>query len=235
MTIEQFDKEPMSPTIAYIVGMILPLYKEKSLGATTYIVGSVNHNPSPRSEILESPNTSLSDISEAEIGQHFKIINNLLNGLEVRILANRNDYGSISSKKGFSILIEKGTKTSDECKLILKKRLAEISNSSGEIKCNFIKGCFDGRSSIDCNKDRKIIRYFSVDVDRDHQLQDNISEIADSIGISLNLNRRDIEHRKNDQIRIKQEAFLLYEEKVGFFSPFRGRQLSNANKNRLCK
>lgn len=237
MTIEQLKLhcDKLSPAVAYVIGMTLPLYKEKTLGGISYIVGSVNHNPNPGNVILETPNVSLSYVSEAEIGQHFNIVNNFFkfNGLDVKILANRNNVGSISAKNGFSILINKGEKTTDECKSILKECLDVISRSSDEIKCNFIKGCFDGRSSLDWNNNRKIVRYFAVDVDRDHQLQEEINKIANSIKISLNINQRSHDHSKNDQIRIKHDAFLAFEENIGFFSPFRSRQLSYAIK--LCR
>lgn len=234
MTIKQLCSKTLTPAIAYAVGMVLPLYKEKTLNETTYIIGSVNHNHNPENVALEIPNTSLTYISEAEIAEHFNKIYNFFanNQLDVRILANSNYLGTISAKKGFSILFEKEENTTQECKNMLNNILDKIKEEDSlEIKRCFIKGCFDGRSSIDWNNKKKIIRYFSLDVDRIYSIQDKISEIAQSIGISVNLNRREEEHSKNDQIRIKPETFSKFKENIGFFSPLRDRQLTYSIKH----
>ena len=239
MTIQELANKTMSPAIAYIVGMTLPLYKEKTLGEKTYIIGSVNHNPNPKNAVLENPNVSLKYFSEAELADHFKIIKGLVNenNLQILVRGNQSDYGSISTKRGFAILIEKGEKSTSDCKAILRTLLDEISKSSKAIKSAFIKGCFDGRSSIDWGIDRNtgtiIIRYFAVDVERDDELQMQIRDIAETIGLTLNINSRGEGHPKNDQIRIKQGSFIAFEKNVGFYSPFRSRQLSYANG--LCR
>lgn len=233
MTIEQLNNLEMSTVVAYIVGMTLPLYKEKELNGTCYIVGAVNHNPRPQG-IAED---NLRYVSEVDLLEHFSIVNTFVNGTTPQdsqnflLLANRNEYGSISSKKGFSILIEKGNKSTEECKNILLSKLESISNNSTDIKCSFIKGCFDGRSSIDWGNENdegfRAVRYISVDVDRNYNLQTMIKSIAASINIELNLNQRNNGHSRNDQIRITPNSFESFFSQCAFFSPFRNRQIKN--------
>lgn len=232
MTIRQLDELAISPAVAYIVGMTLPLYKEKELGGIRYIVGSVNHNYNPKDLVLNTPNDSLIYISEVEILNHFTRVRHFIRteALDVRLLANRNEFGSISAKNGFSILIEMGENSSEQCKKILRNKLSVISNSSEDIKCSFIKGCFDGRSSIDWNRERLtngefVARYIAIDVERDDSLQNAISKVAQSVGISLNLNQREKDHSKNDQIRIRPNDFCTFHKKCTFFSSFRTRQI----------
>lgn len=235
MTVLELKTKPMSSAIAYIIGMTLPLYKEIEIGSKQYIVGSVNHNYNPKDIVLDTPNTSHSHISEAEIGEHFNIISHLFssNDLNIMIKANNNEYGSISSKNGFSILIDKDSESSDECKAILLALLDKISTCTDDIKYAFIKGCFDGRSSIDWNLKKGTIRYIAVDVERNHKLQEKICQVAASIGINLNLNQRPLGHTKNDQVRIKRDDLSAFRRNGGFFSPFRSRQLSHAIE--LCR
>jgi hypothetical protein len=196
---ELFSAE-MNPAIAYIIGLCLPLYKEKIIKDNLYVIGAVNHNANM--------------ITETEIAQHFMSVNNLIS----KYLGEDNDmlfynqtplYGTIQPKKGFSIIIEKDT----DVKQLMLDRLEDIKENTVETRRAFVRGVFDGRSSFDTTA-----HYLSVDTDRDHQKQHLIAEIIKSLNIGVNLNQRDLNHPKNDQIRIQPYSLKKYLIDVGFYS-----------------
>lgn len=213
MHISDLKSIKMNEALAYTLGLIFPLYKQIILKDKEYIVGSINHN--------------YGKISQDELNEHFKKVNSLLSnymgtsGPEIK--TNKTPQYKISSKLGFSILVENTGTEEIICKNILKSKVQEIVNSSDSIKKEFIKGCFDGRSSWDTTA-----HYLSIDVDRDYDKQDLIENIIKSVEIDINVNRRDINHKKNDQIRIKQNSLKVFYNKIGLYSTYRMNLIKNA-------
>lgn len=203
MNIEIIKEQQLNRALSYALGLIYPLYKDKKISDKEYIVGSVNHNPGK--------------ITEDEINAHYKKVLNLIKSENMQELlelkTNKTSSFTISPKKGFSIIIEKGNLTTQTCNIILTNKVKEIRDSNLEIKKEFVRGCFDGRSSWDSTA-----HYLSIDVDRNYEKQDLIIEIVESLGVHLNNNRRALNHSKNDQIRIKPESLSFFEEKIGLYS-----------------
>ncbi|MEG1957813.1 MAG: hypothetical protein RR071_08775 [Lachnospiraceae bacterium] len=213
MNIYELEKCKMSCALAYALGLIFPLYKVKPLEGKEYILGSINHNSGK--------------ITQDEINQHyekvFKLFKEDLGNEKIQINANKTNYYNLTNKEGFSILIEKLNVSKEDCVNILTEKTNEIKNSTEKIKAEFVKGCFDGRSSWD-----KTAHYLSIDVDRDYNKQDIIIEIIESVGIDINNNRRDINHEKNDQLRIKYESLPTFMSKIGFYSSCRNSIVKHA-------
>lgn len=203
MNINEFKEWDMDLAQAYTIGLIYPLFKYKKINGKFYIIGSVNHNS----------NT----ITKEEIDDHFLKVNKLLNASDYKtkpiIKANRYNGISISHKEGFSILIDALDYTEQDILNILNEKVDIIINSNRSIRKQFVRGCFDGRSSWD-----KTANYLSIDVDRDNERKSKIEKIILSLDIEVNINNRGENHPKNDQIRIKPNSIEKFLKVVGLYS-----------------
>lgn len=206
MTIDELKVAQMNKALAYALGLIYPLYKEKSLFGKEYILGCVNHNAGK--------------VTQNELNQHYlevyKLFDDCMGDSAPEIKTNKSADYSISPKAGFTVLIEKTGVSEADCISILTNKVIEIKNATEEIKKEFVKGCFDGRSSWDTTA-----HYLSIDVDRVYERQDLIIEIIESLGIDINNNRRDLNHKKNDQIRIKPDSMRYFMSNIGLYSACR--------------
>lgn len=204
MKIKEIEKE-MTESIAYVVGMMYPLLKVGEIEGVRYVVGCVNHNKAY--------------IENDEIIKHYQSVDSFMNKYDetkkIKIRPNKvTGKYTISIKEGFSILLDIDQLSEEDVLKIFERCLVKIKNSSDdEIKKKFVCGCFDGRSSFD-----KTACYLSIDVDRDHARQNMIKDVIESLNIKVNLNQRDLSHKKNDQVRIKKESIRLFMNKVGLFS-----------------
>ncbi len=206
MNIKELENAKMNKALAYALGLIFPLYKEKKLNAREYILGCVNHNPGK--------------VTQDELNKHFrdvyKMFKECMGSSAPEIKTNKTVDYTISPKEGFTVLIEKTYIPEDECIRILTKKVQEVKASSEDIRKEFVKGCFDGRSSWDTTA-----HYLSIDVDRVYDRQDLVIEIIESLGIAINNNRRDKNHKKNDQIRIKPDSLNHFMSNIGLYSACR--------------
>lgn len=206
MNIYELKDSQMNRALAYALGLIYPLYKEKKLNAREYILGCVNHNSGK--------------VTQDELNEHYREVYQLFkqcmreNAPELK--TNKTVDYTISPKEGFTVLIEKTNVAEDVCIDILTQKVKEIKMSSPDIKQEFVKGCFDGRASWDTTA-----HYLSIDVDRNYDRQDLVIEIIESLGIDLNVNRRDKNHKKNDQIRIKPDSLSRFMSYIGLYSACR--------------
>lgn len=206
MDIRELKDIQINKALAYTLGLIFPLYKEKKLNEREYILGCVNHNAGK--------------VTQDELNKHFRdvyiLFKECMGSLAPEIKTNKTAEYTISSKLGFSVLIDKTEVTQSESIEILMDKVEEIKNSSVEIKREFVKGCFDGRASWDTTA-----HYLSIDVDRVYERQDLIIEIIESLGVEININRRNINHAKNDQIRIKPDSLGYFMSNIGLYSACR--------------
>ena len=166
-------------------------------------------------------------IDEKDISKHYKDVCELFKKYKckIEIRANKTVQYTLSPKKGFSVIIEKTNIPSKECIQILTEKVQEIKNSPDDIKKEFVKGCFDGRSSWDTKS-----HYLSVDVDRNDEKKDLIAEIIRSLNIDINMNGREPNHKKNDQIRIKYNSVQKFIEEIGLYSSCRKNIIEKAIK-----
>ena len=212
MNINELERQRINRGLAYTLGLIYPLYKEKKVKGKEFILGAVNHNSGK--------------VSQDELNEHFKEVYNLLDDSmgddAPQISSNRTVDYVLTPKQGFTVLIEKTGVNTDTCLSILTKKVTELKNSPSDIQKEFVTGCFDGRSSWDTTA-----HFLSVDVDRDYQRQDLIVDIITSFGINVNVNRRDKDHKKNDQIRIKGVSVNDFMHKIGLYSTCRKKQVEN--------
>lgn len=206
MNISELENAQMNKALAYTLGLIFPLYKEKNLNAREYILGCVNHNAGK--------------VTQDELNKHFrdvyKLFKECMGSDAPEIKTNKTAEYTISPKEGFTVLVEKTGVSEEECIKILTKKVREIKVASEEIKKEFVKGCFDGRASWDTTA-----HYLSIDVDRVYGRQDLVIEIIESLGIAINNNRRNIHHLKNDQIRIKPDSLSYFMSNIGLYSACR--------------
>ena len=212
MNINELEKLQLNRGLAYTLGLIYPLYKEKKVKGKEYILGAVNHNSGK--------------VTQDELNEHFKEVYDLLDtsmGDDApQLSSNRTVDYVLTPKQGFTVLIEKTGVDTDKCLSILTQKVNEVKNSSKEIQKEFITGCFDGRSSWDTTA-----HFLSIDVDRDYQRQDLIVDIITNSGININVNRRDKDHKKNDQIRIKGVSVNDFMRRIGLYSACRKKQVEN--------
>ena len=211
MTISELEQITINPGIAFILGLIYPLYKTgQSNDMETFIKGCINYNA----------------ITEEELANHFKLVMNFLERSNIRnidLKANKQPDFSISKKKGFSVIIWKENKSDKICMDILTKKVLEIKKSDNiEVKKAFARGCFDGRSSFDTT-----MHFLALDTDRIYSRQDLIKSIFEQLKIDLNLNRREINHPKNDQLRIKPKYLSKFLNEVGLFSKQRAEKIQH--------
>lgn len=212
MNIQELKSAKMNRALAYALGLIYPLYKEKRLNAHDYILGCVNHNSGK--------------VTQDELNAHYRDVYKMFTecmGAKAPLLkANKTVDYTISPKEGFTVLIDKTNVSEKECIDILTEKVKEIKNSEMDIKKEFVKGCFDGRSSWDTSR-----HYLALDVDRDYDRQDLIIEIVESTGVDLNVNRRDLDHPKNDQLRIKPDSLHSFMSYIGLYSICRRKLVEN--------
>ncbi len=204
MDIVELKQAKMSRALAYAIGLSYPLYKSKEVNGRDCILGCVNHNPG--------------FITDEDLAKHFKSVRELFDQYEETkyIEIKDNTVNKIQPKKGFSLLIPKKGKIDAECLRILDDKVVEITNSTDDIKKEFVKGCFDGRSSWDTT-----MFFLSIDVDRDTNKQARIETIITSLGIKVNINNRGDGHPKNDQIRIRKDSICDYVANIGMYSTYR--------------
>lgn len=211
MKISEFFKLGINPATSYVIGLSFPLLKIKSIDDEYFILGSVNHNSNM--------------ITDQEIAIHFMEVSKLLNqylGTQLDMILVYNNspiYGKLQPKQGFSIVMQL------DCNDYIKemtKMVIHLKEASEECRIQFTRGCFDGRSSFDTSR-----HFLSIDVDRDHQRQYIIAEVIKSLGIELDLNQREKDYDKNDQIRIIPQKLPLFMSKVGFYSVRRNNIINN--------
>ena len=211
MKISDYFKMGINPATSYILGLSYPMLKIKQIRDDYYILGSVNHNPNM--------------ITDQEIAIHFMDVTNLLNQyisdpLDMILVYNNSPiYGKLQSKQGFSVIMQIDV---DDYKEKMEAMTVELQNASEECRIQFTRGCFDGRSSFDTTR-----HFLAIDVDRDHHRQDIIAAVIESLGIELNINRREPGYDKNDQIRILPKKLTRYMQKVGFYSVRRHKIISD--------
>lgn len=202
MKLNELNNLKLNKAVAYIVGLSFPLFKTITIDNHHYMIGSVNHNPDK--------------IDYADLSAHYLSILELFKECfceNIEILSNQNDKKNINLKTGFSILINIDGLTDEQSLQILSSITNKILKASEEIKKEFVKACFDGRSSWDTTA-----HYISLDVDRNYEKQDLIKTIIESFGIGVNINRRSIDHEKNDQIRIKKDSVEKFITNIGLYS-----------------
>lgn len=202
MKISDYFKMGINPATSYILGLSYPLLKIKQIRGDFFILGSVNHNSNM--------------ITDQEIAVHFMEVSKLLSEymndpLDLILVYNNSPiYGKLQSKQGFSIVMQLDI---DDYEGQMKEMVIKLRNASEECRIQFTRGCFDGRSSFDTTR-----HFLAIDVDRDHNRQDIIAAVIETLGIGLDINRREKNHEKNDQIRIIPNRLALYMRKVGFYS-----------------
>jgi hypothetical protein len=212
MELKELCNHSINKSIAYFVGLAFPLTKTIDLKGKKYVVGSINHNPNM--------------IEQKDLASHFnavyKLVTNELGENEILIQSNKSDLGTISKKEGFGLLVECDGYSGKEIDNYLYELTEKIYDSNDDIRIEFVKGCFDGRGSWDTTA-----HYFSIDVDRDYRKQDLIEKIISSLEIGININRREKEHPKNDQIRIKKDSIEKFLEIIQLYSLCRKKLITN--------
>ncbi|WP_029608808.1 hypothetical protein [Mycoplasma simbae] len=203
MKVSQLINMTINESVAYIIGLAYPLIKIKEINGVNYLISPINHNPNM--------------IDNECINSHFLSVIKLIKNIPEKpmILSNNSSVAKISRKLGFSLLLVLDV---DILSLhsILNEIVLRIKSSTTTVKKYFLMGCFDGRSSYD-----KTFGFLSIDVDRDYEKQDIINLIASEIGIFINLNRRDKDQTKNDQLRIRKKCLPKYLKEIGFLSLYR--------------
>ncbi len=185
---------------AYILGLVYPKLSiakiEDDLDGY-YLVGLVSHNAN--------------QIDETELTSHFLNVTKLIGESELNksiLLRNIKDFKLMnrrskvfrrSGKSGFGVLLKIKTINSD-----LDDFLNDINDTLNEIIKTipsdyidwFIAGTIDGRSSYDTTTN-----YIALDIDRDYEKQDILERILERSKYKYNLNKRDLYHEKEDQLR----------------------------------
>lgn len=124
MNITDLNTIEMNQALAYVLGLIYPLYKEKKIGEKEYILGSINHNHNM--------------ITSEELAEHFSSVNRLIEAYmketKPEIKSNSSSEFNISHKEGFTILIDRTDIDSQNSIEILNSLANKIKESNDEIK-----------------------------------------------------------------------------------------------------
>ncbi len=213
MTITELKNAPLNEGVAYLLGLTYPLYTEARINGKECIVGGVRYNANK--------------VTQEELDIHFNKVFKLLNKYfedNMPDLKSNKELGRpLSQKLGFSIIVDKDDLTDNQCKAILHDMVLKIATSTTAIKSEFVKGCFDGRSSWD-----KTACYIALDIDRDSTKQKLLESIIQSLGISVNLNCRGVGHQKHDQLRIKKDSVKKFMTIIGLYSECKKKIISAA-------
>lgn len=216
MTLNEFAKLEITAAKAFILGLIFPLYTEKTAkDGKTYILGAVRHKAN--------------HVSEDDILEHHKNIKKFLREYnlaeKIQIVANQTEeYGNLSGGlRGFSILLEKEksesfTDSFNKIFLLVKN----LENESIEIKRFFLKGVFDGRGSVDTNS-----HLIVVDYKLPNDAFETFSNIIISLGFEITPNKRHLGEGRNAQFRIKTNSLEKFRNEIGFFSIRRKKYLND--------
>ena len=227
MTIYQLASSPITEPVAYVLGLVFPLFIDKKevfdkFNGKKYAAGCVNYNSNM--------------VTDSALAEHFRIVNNLCKKIDCQIKTNGkdkyrvNDF-SCSPKKGFSCLIDTTGVSKEQCEIIFRNLVKDIKVSDNfKLKSTFIRACFDGRGSWDTT-----LHCFSVDIDR--KVPDKtkrcdqflIKSICDSVlcGDAVQINQRDWVHKKNDQLRIRKNYLRKFLTSVDLYSIARKQILMN--------
>ncbi|WP_252249200.1 hypothetical protein [Clostridium sp. VAP23] len=194
---------------AYFLGGIFAANESVTAKGQKYWIAPVRHN-----------NVYLTN---AELESHFqhvkalatKLSNNTL--MASTIKKNQLDSGKFNRLVGFGTFF-KTTGTVDIIDMIPDVKRALLA-STNEVKRCFIAGMFDGRGSIDINKNKGTIRYIVLDCENE-TVGRFLCEVVDDYGLSYNYNqaRERLEGGKprKDQLRIPgSEDFI---KKIGLIS-----------------
>ena len=221
MTINELAQTKMSEGLAYLIGLLYPLLTDKKeivdkFHNRKYIGGNVNHN----------------EVSVEDIAAHFNSVLKLFancNLTNIIIKNNKKDPAqkkdfSCSSKMGFTCLVETTGVGINNTESILKKKVQEIEVADIDTRKAFVRGFFDGRGSWD-----NTLHMFSVDVDRNPSRTRWLQKICESVigDGSVQLNLRESNHPKNDQMRIRKNYLRRFLTSVGLFSVARKDILEN--------
>lgn len=216
MTLDEFVVLKMTPAKAFILGMVFPLYTEKTAkNEKRYILGQVRHNAKY--------------ISEDDLLEHHKLIKKFLREYDlaekIQVVANQTEeMGNLSGAlRGFTLLIEKEESESDSTSFEkIFNLVKKIDNESNEIKKYFVKGIFDGRSSMDTNS-----HLIVVDYNLEGEAAETFSSIVGSLGFDLVPNKRHEGEGRNAQFRIKTNSLAKFNNEIGFFSVRRQNYLND--------
>ena len=218
MTINELAQTNMSEGLAYLIGLTFPLLTDKEeivdkFHNRKYVGGCVNHN----------------EVSDEDKAIHFQCVLRLFASCDILNVTIKNNKKNPADKKdfsctpkmGFTCLIETtgvGIHTTEE---ILRNRVLEIETANIDIRKAFVRGCFDGRGSWDST-----LHMFSVDIDRKaDEKEDRVDQfllrrICESVigKDSIQLNQREKDHKKNDQMRIRKNFLNSFLTHVGLYS-----------------
>lgn len=222
MTVQELENIPMSPALAYVLGLIFPLYKEVLNDYGSMILGCVSHNPQPN----KTPNKV---ITADQLRLHWSRVYDLLNDIpKLQQSMKKNDSEIFRGAKlkpwGFSLFIQKNNIGTSAAKKIIHQRVDEISKTAvrSDIKKMFIRGCFDGRSSVDDNAG-----LLAVDMNLNEADLSMLNSIMNEFNLKMSNNHRNDSDPRNFQFRIKRESLRIFRNMIGLFSERRLIDLDN--------
>ncbi len=194
---------------AYFLGGIFAANESVVVKGNKYWIAPVRHNNGY--------------LTNAELEEHFqhvkalaaKISNQTLMASTIR--TNGLDSGKFNRLMGFGTFFR--SKDGQRLEDMVPEVKSALFASTKEVKKCFIAGMFDGRGSIDKNKNTGSIRYVVLDCEN-KTVGKFLCEVVDNYGLSYNYNeaRERLEGGtpRKDQLRIPGSENYL--EKVGFIS-----------------
>lgn len=194
---------------AYFLGGIFAANESVISRGQKYYIAPVRHNSGY--------------CTPTELEQHFEDVKTMSLKLSNETLmastikANGLDSGKFNRLKGFGTFFK--TSGAESIIDMIPSVKDSLVKSTKEIQRCFIIGMFDGRGSIDINKNKKTIRYFVLDCENE-LVGKFLCEVIENYGLSYNYNqaRERLEGGKprKDQLRILgSEDFII---KIGLIS-----------------
>lgn len=202
----------ITPEKAYFLGAVLVAnenYPNKDL--KKFWLAPVRHNPG--------------QVTEHEIRQHYTFVKIMSDKIGAKILTADNlghSMGFSSGKKGFATIFEDDISSNVD---FLLKDIISLFRTDRNLKRSFLVGVFDGRSSLDRNKQTGKIRNIAIDCES-KKIHDVITNFLLEFGIEA-LNQNESRDRlsggrpRKNQLRISHKGIANFISNIGFISPFR--------------
>ena len=212
MTITEFCDLKQSPAVAYVLGLIFPSCKILEKRNQVIVLGCVSYHSQPN----KNPDKC---VTVEQITMHWNRVYDFLEATPVLLQSIRHNNDDLFKgahlKKGFSIYfdINEGLTTADVKHILSNKVQDVLSSNNREIQKFFLRGCFDGRSSVD---DKSGL--LALDIDLSQNDLDLLNRIADIFGLQRSNNARNVHESRAFQYRIKKESLSTFYNEIGFFS-----------------
>lgn len=226
MKYNEFINWSWSNSKAYILGL---LFTRIDIGIKTdsnknYLIGQIAHNPNmvTNNDIMGH----LMNLSELLLKDNIDINNLTIFNDNIKIVSDDINKGRRSGKKGFVVgfEIDIDNENLERIKNKINTDLMELVKEIPDEHINYLlAGTIDGRSSYDTT-----LGFISIDINRDYAKQELIRKTISKKNIGIQINARDKNHKKADQLRYSPDYIQNILDTIPLLSNARIKKIRSA-------